>query len=416
MVEYNIQTDHIHIVMIIPPKYKVSEVVSRIKAQAASRLRKKVSWLSKVYRKENIVWSPGYSTNIDFIFIFIKKNGICEYPVKRDMSMSKKTINRRLVWILDDEFISYEIEREKLQKYGYELVISNNESFKKDYSKFASIAQGILLAVSFSLKSKDIKGLKNCKIISVIGGGYNNLNLGLATENGIAVTYVPDYCLEEVSDHTLSLILALNRRLPECQTMTTKGTWKALNIGPIKRLKGQILGIVGFGRIAQSVAQKAICLGLKIIAFDPYKSALMMKQMNVEKVSLNKLVTISNFITLHLPLTDETFHLFNYNLFKKMKNTPYLINACRGGVVDEFALIKALEGGVIAGAGLDVLNQEPPNPQNPLLHMSNVIVTPHSAYISQEALSEVRIRAVQAIIDALEGKIPKDVINPEVFC
>jgi D-3-phosphoglycerate dehydrogenase len=197
--------------------------------------------------------------------------------------------------------------------------------------------------------------------------------------------------------------------------MTRQGLWKAAELGPIRRLSEQTLGLVGFGRIAKNVARKAKCLGLRVVAYDPLVSKSEMDEADVEKADFKNLIRIADFISLHVPLTKETNGLFNAHVFNVMKNTAYLINTCRGEAIDEPALVHALETGRIAGAGLDVLYQEPPDPQNPLLSMPNVIVTPHSAYISQESLTEVLVRSTQAVIDALQGRTPQDVVNPEVL-
>jgi D-3-phosphoglycerate dehydrogenase len=197
--------------------------------------------------------------------------------------------------------------------------------------------------------------------------------------------------------------------------MTRKGLWKAAELGPIRRLSEQTLGLVGFGRIARNVARKAKCLGLRVVAYDPLVSKSEMDKADVEKTDFKDLVRFADFISLHVPLTKETNHLFNGDVFNTMKNTSYLINTCRGEVIDEAALIDALKTGKIAGAGLDVLDHEPPDRKSPLLSMPNVIVTPHSAYISEESLTEVLVRSTQAVIDVLQGKTPKDVVNPEVL-
>jgi D-3-phosphoglycerate dehydrogenase len=292
-----------------------------------------------------------------------------------------------LVWIIDDEFDSYKIEEEMLRKAGYALAITWGSSYREDYPTFAPRVKGILLQVGFQLKGEDIKGLDSCRVISVRGGGFNNIDIDAATRRGIVLTYVPGYCVEEVSDHALTLILALSRRIPECQEMTRKGLWKAAELGPIRRLSEQTLGLVGFGRIAKNVARKAKCLGLRVVAYDPLVSKPEMDKAGVEKAHFKDLIRIADFISLHVPLTKETHHLFNGDVFNTMKNTSHLINTCRGEVIDEPALVHALKTGRIEGVGLDVLYQEPPDLENPLLSMPKVIVTPHSAYISQEALN-----------------------------
>lgn len=321
----------------------------------------------------------------------------------------------QLVWMIDDEFDCYELEEEMLRTAGYRLAITRTSSYSEDYPKFAPVVRGMLLQVGFKLSAEDIRGLTSCRVISVRGGGYNNLDVQAATQQGIIATYVPGYCVDEVSDHALALLLSLSRRLPECQAMTQRGAWKAAEIGPIQRLRTQTLGLVGFGRIAKAVARKAKCLGLRVIAYDPLISKSEMTEAGVEAAGFEDLVSGADFISLHIPLTKDTHHLFNVNVFKSMKRTAYLINTCRGEVVDEAALSGALKAGQIAGAGLDVLYQEPPDPQNPVLSMPNVIVTPHSAYMSHESLTEVLVRSTRAVIDALKGRAPEDVINPEVL-
>jgi len=323
--------------------------------------------------------------------------------------------NSNLVWMIDDEFDSYEIEEEMFRKAGYPLTVTRGASYRKDYPTFAPRVKGILLQVGFQLKGEDIKGLGSCKVIAVRGGGFDNIDIDAATRQGIILTYVPGYCVEEVSDHALTLMLALSRRIPKCQEMTRKGLWKAAELGPIRRLSEQTLGLVGFGRIARNVARKAKCLGLRVVAYDPLVSKSEMDKADVEKTDFKDLVRFADFISLHVPLTKETNHLFNGDVFNTMKNTSYLINTCRGEVIDEAALIDALKTGKIAGAGLDVLDHEPPDRKSPLLSMPNVIVTPHSAYISEESLTEVLVRSTQAVIDVLQGKTPKDVVNPEVL-
>lgn len=319
------------------------------------------------------------------------------------------------VWRLDDELPSHEGERRKLQKRGYDLIVTRGATYREDYAKYAPYAKAILLQVSFPFRAEDIEGLTSCKIITVTAGGYNNIDVHAATRKGIIVTYVPGYCVEEVSDHVLGLIIALNHRFPACQEMTRKGIWDAIEIGPFRRFQTQILGIIGFGRIGKNVARKAKCLGLTVKVYDPYIPESNIKAQGVEWATFDELVSTSDYLSLHVLLTEETYHLINAKVFDSMKSTAYLINTCRGDVVDEWALIQALETKKIAGAGLDVLAKEPPDPKNPLLLMPNVIVTPHSAFISQEAMMEIEVRIIKAVTDVLEGRIPEDIVNPEVL-
>lgn len=319
------------------------------------------------------------------------------------------------VWRLDDELPSHEGERRKLQEQGYDLVVTRGATYREDYPKYAPYAKAILLQVSFPFKAEDIEGLACCKIITVTAGGYNNIDVHAATRKGIIVTYVPGYCVEEVSDHVLGLIIALNHRFPTCQEMTRKGIWNAIEIGVFRRLQTQILGIVGFGRIGKAVARKAKCLGLTVKVYDPYIPESNIQAQGVEWATFDELVSIADYISLHVLLTKETYHLINAKVFDSMKPTAYLINTSRGDVIDELAFIHALKTQKIGGAGLDVLTKEPPDPKNPLLLMPNVIVTPHSAFFSQEAMVEIEDRIIKAVVDVLEGRIPEDIVNPEVL-
>ena len=320
-----------------------------------------------------------------------------------------------LVWLIDDEFDSHDIEREILEKKGFQLIVSRGSEYKTDYSKSAERAKGILVWIGHFLGAEDIKGFNACKIIGVRGGGYNNVDVDAATKQNIAVTYVPGYCVEEVSDHTLAFILYFNRWLQECRDMTRKGRWRADKLTPTRRLSTQLLGLIGFGKIAKSVARKAKCLGLNVWAYDPYEDDQEMEKLDVKRAGLGDLVKSADFISLHIPLTPDTRYMFNSDIFDLMKPTSFLINTCRGEVVDETALMDALEAKKIAGAALDVLEEEPPDPQKPLLSMPNVIISPHSAYLSQEALTEVLVRSTQSVVDVLEGRVPDGIINPVIF-
>jgi len=337
--------------------------------------------------------------------------------MKSDKSSAKTFPHSEMIWRLDDENPSHEVEVEIAQKLGYgNFVVTRTPAFPDEYPKYSGEAKGILLQVSFMQLSPDkIKGLKSCKIISVTGGGYNHVPIQAATEKGIMVTYVPGYCLEEVSTHAMALMLALNQKLPDCQELVRKGVWRASAVGTIHRLKGLILGIIGLGRIGRAVARKAQAFGLEIKGYDPYVSPKDIEDLGIQLVSFDDLIRTSDFISLHVLLTKETFHLIDAKALAAMKPTVYIINTCRGDVIDESALVEALRAKKIGGAGLDVLAKEPPDPNNPLLHMSNVVVTPHSAYLSQEARYEAKWRAIKAVADALEGRVPEDLVNPEVL-
>ena len=201
------------------------------------------------------------------------------------MSDQNSSGGGNLIWLLDDEFDSNQINqiRKLIESRGLELVVSKSKAYRGDYPKYASHAKGILLQVGFQLGEEDIKGLTACEIIAVTGIGINDLDVEAATRRGIIATNVPDFCIEDVSDHVFALILGLNRKLPQCQAMTRSGMWQAINIWPIRRLKNQVLGIVGFGKIGRVVVRKARLLGMRVVANDPDSAE---SEMNKEKVEI----------------------------------------------------------------------------------------------------------------------------------
>jgi len=263
-----------------------------------------------------------------------------------------------------------------------------------------------------------IESLPRLRIIASIGIGYDHLDIKSATDNGVLTTNVPDYCIDEVSDTAMALILSLYRKLPTAASAAKEGKWVAMPehrpiMNPIYRIQGQTLGLVGLGRLGSALARKAKAFNMKVIAHDPYVSADAAKNLGVELVELNVLLETSDYVSLHAPYTPENQGMIGKDQFKKMKKTAYLINTARGQLVDESALIAALQGGEISGAGLDVLAQEPPDIDNPLLNMNNVIVTGHSAQISEEANAELFERPQQECARVLQGKWPISLLNPE---
>lgn len=256
-----------------------------------------------------------------------------------------------------------------------------------------------------------IDSLSKCKIISRYGIGVDMVDLKAAGEHGIPVANVADYCIDEVSTHTLTFLLMLNRHLLTHHNHVRGGQWGGVAGGPPSRLCEQTLGVVGLGNIGRAVVHKAQGFGLTIIGYDPYLSDEKAAELGIEKVSLEELLRRSDYVTLHCPLNDETRHLISAAQFAQMKPTAYLINMSRGPVVDQKALVDALTGGQIAGAGLDVLEQEPPDPNDPLLKLDNVLFTPHTSSWSSEAILELRRGVVRNVVDVLQGRQPRSVVN-----
>jgi D-3-phosphoglycerate dehydrogenase len=259
-----------------------------------------------------------------------------------------------------------------------------------------------------------IYGLKNCKAIGRYGIGVDNIDVQAATERGIAVINVPSYCEEEVSDHTLAFILAWARKIVHYNTEIRQGVWDWKSGRPIRRLQGQTLGLLGFGKIAKLVAKKAKCFGFKVIAYDPYVPNEIFTEVGVEKVEFDQLLKESDFISIHLPLTANTYHIINEDALAKLKPTACLINTSRGGVIDEKALITALKEKRIAGACLDVTDPEPPSSDNPLLSMPQVLLSPHVAWYSEESQADLRKKIATDIGRALWQVMPDGLVNQEL--
>ena len=246
------------------------------------------------------------------------------------------------------------------------------------------------------------------------GIGLDTVDIPGATRHGVCVAHVPDFCYDEVADTTWALLLAVARKVLTADRQVRSGGWAPSGLLPMRRLRGQVLGLVGFGHIARKVAERARGFGVRIIAADPYVDAAAMAHEGVEKVSLGDLLARADIVSLHAPLTEETRGFIGAAAFARMKGGAILINTSRGGVVDEAALIAALRAGRLGGAGLDVLQREPPARDNALLEMENVVLTPHYASTTGEALDDLARKVSHQIIQLLRGEWPTYLANPQV--
>ncbi len=321
--------------------------------------------------------------------------------------------NNWKILITDYAWCSLEPERKLLAEIGAELIVSETGD-EAELLSFAPTVDGILTCWK-PVRERVITAAEKCKIITRYGIGLDNIDVESATENGIIVTNVPTYCVDEVSDHAMALLLACARNISHFNIAVKSGIWEQ-NLGPqMYRLRGKTLGIVGFGNIAKAIITKAIAFGLNIAVYSPRALSEAIRQYGAEKVSFQELLKTSDFITIHAPLTPETHHMFSYEEFRAMKQTAYLINTSRGGIINTEALISALENGELAGAGLDVLEIEPPQSDEKLLKLDNVIITPHAAFISEESILELQITAATCVAQVLTGNLPETVINPSVL-
>ncbi|WCK53241.1 C-terminal binding protein [Aneurinibacillus sp. Ricciae_BoGa-3] len=265
------------------------------------------------------------------------------------------------------------------------------------------------------LSRRVIEALENCKVITRYGVGVNTIDLAAATEKQICVANVPDYCKDEVADHALALLLSWTRKVVVANQFVKSGAWDFKVTRPIYRLRGRILGLVGFGMIPQSLNDKVKPLGLEVIAFDPFVPKEVAEAKGVTLVTLEELFENADIISVHAPLTPETKGMIGKEQFVRAKKDAILINTSRGPVVDEQALVEALASGQIGGAALDVLEHEPIRPDHPLLKMENVILTPHVAWYSEEAEVEMRTKAAMGVVDVLiYGEYPKYLANKQV--
>src|SRR2546426_1152835 len=243
------------------------------------------------------------------------------------------------------------------------------------------------------------------------GIGVDNVDVDAATARGIVVTNVPDYCVEEVSDHALALLLACARKVPFLDRRVRDGRWDVRDAAPMHRLSGRVLGLVGFGKIPRALAGKARALGLELLAFDPYVGAEEMTAHGVRKVTLEDLVAQADFVSVHAPLTAGTRGFIGEALLRAMKPTAYVINTARGPLVSQDALLRALREGWIAGAALDVLETEPPAAVDALRALDTLIVTPHVAFYSEESVQELQRKAAENVVSVLLGDAPRYPVN-----
>lgn len=268
-----------------------------------------------------------------------------------------------------------------------------------------------ILTTYAQLRKDLVERLDNCKIIARCGIGVDNIDVAACTNRGIWVSNVTDYCLDEVSDHALGLILAVVRKIPQLNESLHKGQWVKNSGVPIPRLGNLTLGLVGFGKIARYLKNRAAPLGMRTLAFDPGLSDAEIEKAGAKAVPFEKLLSESDVISLHCPLTNGTRHLFNAESLSNMKRGSFLINTSRGGLVDEDALRKAIESGHLAGAGIDVFENEGAKYDTPLRGVDNVILTPHIAFYSQQSVMELLQKASHQIAKVLSGDVPDYPVN-----
>ena len=311
----------------------------------------------------------------------------------------------------------FSLEREALDPIGAEIVEVRAQS-DDEFIEAARDEADALIARGRYLSRNIISSLNKCVVIGLGSVGADPVDVDAATDHDIVVTNVPDVFIDEVADHTMMLLLAAHRRLLLMHQMTKDGRWGEGRPyhDDIPRLWGCTIGLISFGNVAKAVARRCHVFGLRVIAFDPFVGELEMTEANVEPVtSLFELLDRSDFVSMHAPHNAETDKMLSDEHFARMKNSALFINNGRGKTVDEEALIRALGANEIAGAGLDVFDQEPVSTNNPLLHMDNVTCTPHMASASARMGPETRRRLGRELATVLQGLWPRSAVNPSVL-
>lgn len=317
------------------------------------------------------------------------------------------------VLVTDYTWESTEPEGEVLARVGAELVIAETGS-EEELARLASDVDAILFCFA-QVPGAVLRAGPRLQVAGRYGIGVDNIDIAEASRLGILVTNVPSYCLDEVSDHAMALLLACARKTAVYDSAVKQGNWSLHSGVPIHRLRGKTLGLLGFGKIGQTLSEKARGFGLRLIAHDPFVSPARVEGFGVQPVDLDFLFSQSDYLSVHAPLNAQTQGLINEQRLRQMKETALLINTSRGQIIDEAALVRALQEGWISGAGLDVFSEERLPPDHPLLQSPKVVATPHVAFYSEESLTDLQRQAAENVALVLSGRKPSSILNPEVL-
>ncbi|ORC37706.1 hypothetical protein B4O97_01500 [Marispirochaeta aestuarii] len=314
--------------------------------------------------------------------------------------------------IIDDRYESHALEREEFKKAGAEVVEITNVN-PSDDQIVAECKDADAIVVNLAPLGAELLGkFEKCRVIARYGVGYDSIDAAAATEKGILICNVPDYCMEEVSDQALALFMACARQIRFRDASVRKGDWDANGPTPIYRIAGRKFGLVGYGHIPRALHRKLKGFNLgEVLIYDPFVDEDEIKKAGGRKVDFDTLLKESDYVSIHAPLNEKTKHLFNAEAFSKMKPSSILVNTSRGGLVDTAALVDALKSGRIAWAGIDVHEQEPAPADYPLKAMDNVVLSDHKGFYSEEAQADLQQKAARAAAQVLMGEIPASVVN-----
>lgn len=303
---------------------------------------------------------------------------------------------------------------EELASAGIEWIAEQHSTSQSALEAARDADVVMLQSVRPLLTRTVIEDLSKCRCLVRLGIGYDTVDVEAATSRGIPVCNVPTYCIDDVADHALALLLDGVRHIAKQDRWIRAGRWDRTGARPARRMRGGTLGLIGFGRIARALAERASGFGLELLTFDPYVDAETAARWGAQKVDLETLLLRSDFISVHCPLNDETHHLLGRREFALMKEGVFLVNTSRGPIVDEEALADALLAGKVWGAGLDVFEQEPLPLSSPLRAFENVTFTPHVGANSEKSVTDLYRAGCQIAIDVRHGRWPASVVNPEV--
>jgi D-3-phosphoglycerate dehydrogenase len=309
------------------------------------------------------------------------------------------------VIVTDQVFPALDVERRILHAIDADLEVLSDSS--PDSIKANARDADAILTTYAPISADIIASLQRCKVIARYGIGVDNIDLQAARDRGIAVTNVPDYCVEEVADHAIALLLTLARKITIGNRVVRGGGWSISDLRPVLRLRGRTLGLIGFGHIGRAVSVRALVLGLNVTVFDPLLPDNAFEDLEVSRATeLGGVLSSSDFVSIHAPLTDTTRGMIDSAAIDRMPSGAVLINTSRGPIVNTAAVVRALRSGHLGGAGLDVFDTEPPD-ADVLKGVENLVATPHSAFYSEQSIEESQTKAAEAILAVLQGKEPR---------
>ena len=337
-----------------------------------------------------------------------------DQPFDTPAATQGKPFTAVLVDYDEDLFTPPDWVGEELARHGITWTVGQHRTPEAVLEAARSGDVVIVQSVRPLLTRAVIERLERCRCLVRLGIGYDSVDVAAATERGIPVCNAPTYCIDDVADHALALLMGAARHIARQDRWIRAGRWDRTGARPARRMKGCTLGFVAFGRIARALAERVSGFGMTLLAYDPYLDAEAVARYGAQKVELDELLSCADFISVHCPMTDETHHLLSTREFSLMKEGVFIVNTSRGPVIDEAALVEALLSGKVWCAGLDVFEHEPLPHDSPLRGFDNVTFTPHVGANSEESVADLYRTGCQIAIDVYNGRWPQGVVNPEV--